>query len=105
MWTTRLIAACGGLAAVVCVAAGTARAQPDVDAVVNSTCTCPQVMAALADPAPESATDPVVNGWLEQLIASPPEGRRAMVAQVEGLPSLQPYADLIYRIAHTCNNY
>jgi hemophore-related protein len=104
-WTTRLIVACGGLAAVVVAATGTAGAQPDVDAVVNSTCTYPQVAAALHDQAPESAADPVVNGWVQQLIASPPDGRRVMVAQVQGLPTLQPYLDLIMRITHSCNNY
>ena len=105
MWTTRLIVACGGLAAAVTAATGTAGAQPDIDAVVNSTCTYPQVTAALNDQAPDAAADPQVNGWLQQLIASPPDGRRAMVAQVEGLPTLQHYIDLITHIAHTCNNY
>jgi hemophore-related protein len=104
-WTTRLIVACGGLAAAVTAATGTAGAQPDVDAVVNSTCTYPQVVAALNDQAPDSAADPQVTGWLQQLIASPPDGRRAMVAQVEALPTLQSYSGLITQIAHTCNNY
>ena len=84
-------------------ATGTAGAQPDIDAVVNSTCTYPQVTAALNDQAPDAAADPQVTGWLQQLIASPPDQRRGMVAQVEG--QLQPYAGLITQIAHTCNNY
>jgi hemophore-related protein len=104
-WTTRLIVACGGLAAAVTAATGTAAAQPDVDAVVNSTCTYPQVTAALNEQAPDVAADPVVNGWVQQLVASPPDGRRAMIAQVEGMPTLQPYLDLIIQITHTCNNY
>jgi hemophore-related protein len=104
-WTTRLIVACGGLAAAVTAATGTAGAQPDVEAVVNSTCTYPQVMAALTDQDPKSAADPVVTGWVQQLIASPPDGRRVMVAQVQGLPTLQPYLGLIIQITHTCNNY
>ena len=104
-WTTRLILACGGLAAAMTAATGTAAAQPDIDAVVNSTCTYPQVTAALNDQAPDAAADPQVNGWLQQLIASPPDGRRAMVAQVEWQPTLQSYTGLITQIAHTCNNY
>ena len=105
MWTTRLIVACGSLAAAMTAATGTAAAEPDVDVVVNSTCTYPQVISALNDQAPASAADPVVTGWLQQLIVSPPDQRRDMVAQVQGLPMLQPYTDLIFQIAHTCNNY
>jgi hemophore-related protein len=104
-WTTRLIVTCSGLAAAVTVATGTAEAQPDPDVVVNSTCTYPQVTAALNEQAPQSAGDPMVTGWLQQLIDSPPDGRRTMVAEVQGQPWMQSYSDLIFQIAGACNKY
>jgi hemophore-related protein len=104
-WTTRMMVACGGLAVAMAAATGTAGAEPDAETVVNSTCTYPQVMAALNEQAPASAADPVVTGWLERLVASPPDGRRAMVAEVQAMPWLQSYTTLIFQIAGTCNNY
>ncbi len=104
-WTTRLVVAGGGLAVALTAATGVAGAQPDPEIVVNSTCTYPQVMTALNEQAPASAADPIVTGWLERLIASPPEGRQTMVAEVQAMPWLQSYVPLIFQIAGTCNNY
>ena len=65
---------------------GVASAQPDVEAIVNSSCNYSQVVAALNDQSPavasEITTNPMANSWLQQLVASAPAQRRVMVSQV-----------------------
>jgi hemophore-related protein len=106
---TKLAVACAGLASSLSTGAGIASAQPDANAIVNSTCTYPQVMAALNDQNPGVAQElnqyPIAVGWLQALVAAPPDQRQQMVAQVQGLPELQPYMPVISQVASTCNNY
>jgi hemophore-related protein len=106
---TRLAAGCCGLALSLIAGGGIASAVPDVTPIINSTCTYPQVMAALNAESPDAAnqvsSNPIANAWLQQLIASPPEGRRQMVQQAQGVPALQQYTGLIFQVAGTCNNY
>jgi hemophore-related protein len=106
---TKLVVASGGLALSMITGAGIASASPDVSPIVNSTCTYPQVMAALNAENPDAAnqvtSNPIANAWLQQLVASPPSGRQAMVQQAQGVPALQQYTGLIYQVANTCNNY
>jgi hemophore-related protein len=106
---TKLVVAIAGLALSLSAGAGIASAQPDVSAVVNSTCTYPQVMAALNDQNPGVANElnanPMATGWLQGLVAAPPDQRAQMVQQVQGAPALQPYLPLIFQVARTCNNY
>lgn len=108
-WTTKVIAGAGGLLLSLVAGTGIASAEPDVNAIVNSTCTYPQVMAALSaqDPsiAGQVSANRMATAWLQQLVASPPAGRRAMVAQAQGMPGAQQYAGLIAQVANTCNNY
>ena len=85
--TNRLIVGCSGLMLALIASSGIASAQPDVTAIANSTCTYPQVMAAInaqnAAAANQLSTSPFVTSWLQRLIASPPDGRRAMIAQAQ----------------------
>ena len=80
-----------------------------MSAVVNSTCTYPQVMAALNDQNPDVASElnanPIASGWLQGLVAAPPDQRAQMVQQVQGIPGLQPYIPVIYQVASTCSRY
>ena len=66
-------------------------------------------MAALTAESPDAAnqvsSNPIANAWLQRLVASPPEGRRQMVQQAQGVPALQQYTGLIFQVAGTCNNY
>jgi hemophore-related protein len=48
---------------------------------------------------------PLATAWLQQLIAAPPEGRRVMVAQAQGVPAVQQYTPVILQVANTCNNF
>jgi hemophore-related protein len=107
--TTKLIVASSGVALAMTTGAEIASAEPDVGVIINSTCSYPQVMAALnaQDPAmaKQISTNPAANGWLQQLISSGPDGRRAMVAQAQGIPVIQQYTPLIMSVATSCNNY
>ncbi|CAN5853982.1 hemophore-related protein [soil metagenome] len=91
------------------VGSGIASAAPNVDAIVNSTCTYPQVIAALnaQDPATadQVASSPVATGWLQQLVAASPDQRRNMIAQVQGVPQIQAFGPVINQVASTCNNF
>ncbi|MCW2559835.1 MAG: hypothetical protein JWP55_3799 [Mycobacterium sp.] len=106
---TKLVVGSCGLAFALTTGAGIASAVPDVSPIINSTCTYPQVMSALNAENPDAAnqvtSNPIANAWLQQLVASPPEGRRAMVAQAQGVPALAQYTGLIFQVAGTCNKY
>jgi hemophore-related protein len=105
----KTVAACAGLALSLSVGAGIASAAPDTSAIVNSTCTYPQVMAALNDQSPGTANElnsnPIATGWLQSLVAAPPDQRAGMIQQVQGIPGLQPYLPVIYQVANSCNRY
>jgi hemophore-related protein len=106
---TKLVVAFAGLALSLSAGAGIASATPDASAIVNSTCTYPQVMAALNDQNPGVANElnanPLAVGWLQGLVAAPPDQRAQMVQQVQGTPALQPYMPVIFQVANTCNRY
>ena len=106
---TKLVVASAGLALALSSGAGIASAQPDTNAIVNSTCTYAQVMNALNARNPGVAAElnsqPVAIGWLQNLVAAPPAQRQRMVNQVQGLPALQPYMPVIYDVAAACSNY
>src|SRR3954453_17901648 len=101
--TMRLVAGSCGLALSMIAGGGIASAEPDVSPIINSTCTYPQVMGALKaqnpDVANQMTSNPLANAWVQQLIASPPDGRRAMVKQAQGVPAVQQCSGLIYQVA------
>jgi|SRR5690242_5692657 hemophore-related protein len=107
--TTKLVVAIGGLALSLTAGAGIASAAPDVSAIVNSTCTYPQVMAALNAQSPQMAKqisgNPAANAWLQALINSGPDGRQQMVDQAQQYPVVMQYQGLILSVASTCNNF
>jgi hemophore-related protein len=111
--TTKLVASFCGVASALIVGsglgAGVASAAPDTNAIVNSTCTYPQVMAALNAENPDVAAqvtgNPLANSWLQQLVAAPPAQRQVMVNQAQQVPAVQQYSGLIGQVANTCNNY
>ena len=108
--TTKLLLASGGLTALLAAGAGVASAQPAMDdVIVNSTCSYPQVTAALAAQDPKLAEQlqevPAATGWLKSLIAAPPDQRRVMVAQARAFPGVQPYIPVINAVASTCQNF
>ena len=104
-----MVVAAAGLALSVSVGAGIASAEPDVGAVVNTTCTYQQVIAALNKQSPadgaEFTSNPIAVSWLNQFLASPVDQRRQMVQQVQGIPEAQPYTGLVLQVINTCKNY
>lgn len=104
---TRLAAGIGGLL-LAAGAPGFASADP-MDPVINTTCTYPQVLAALnaQDPAAAAQFDasPVAQGWLNQFLAAAPPQRQQMIDQAQSSPAGQPYVGVMIRVANTCKNF
>ena len=107
--STRVTAAVGGLALSIVAGAGIASADPAVDSAVNTTCSYPQVVAALNAQSPAAAAkfnqSSMAQGWLRNFLAAPPPQRAQMAQQAEGMPGAAQYIGLIGQIAGTCNNY
>ena len=105
----RFAAAAGGLVASLTAGAGIASADPDLDPIVNSTCTYGQAMAALNAQDREAAArfnaDPVAQGFLHQFIDSPPDQRLNLAHTIQGMPSARPYLQTMKQVAKTCNQY
>jgi hemophore-related protein len=99
----------GGLALSLVAGAGIASADPVLDPAINTTCSYPQVVAALNATSPADAakfnSSPMAQGWLRSFLASPPPQRAQMAQQAEGMPGAAKYIGLIGQIATTCNNY
>jgi hemophore-related protein len=106
---TKLVVCCLGFALSLSAGVGIASAQPDASAIVNSTCTYPQIIAALNDQNPDVAgelnANPLAGLWLQSLVASPPDQRAQMVQQMQDNPSLQPYIPVIFQVAGSCTKY
>jgi hemophore-related protein len=106
---TRLSAAVSGLALSLLAGAGIASADPGMDSAINTTCSYPQVVAALNAQSPAAAakfnSSPMAQGWLRSFLGSPPPQRAQMAQQAEGMPGAAQYIGLIGQIAGTCNNF
>jgi hemophore-related protein len=106
---TRLAVAASGLALSLLAGAGIASADPAVDSAINTTCSYPQVVAALNAQSPAAAAkfnnSAMAQGWLRSFLASPPPQRAQMAQQAEGMPGAAQYIGLIGQIAGTCNNF
>jgi hemophore-related protein len=106
---TSLAAAVGGLALSLVAGAGIAFADPAIDSAINTTCSYPQVVAALNAQSPADAakfnSSPMAQGWLRSFLASPPPQRAQMAQQAQGMPGAGKYIGLIGQLATSCNNY
>lgn len=109
--THRVVAGGAGLLMALGMAGGIASAEPNVENVVHSTCTYPQVIAALNDQDPNMAAQiqasPIAVNYLQGLVNSPPgsEDRRQRIAMIQGYPEFATYATLINTVAGNCSNY
>jgi hemophore-related protein len=107
--TKKMAVGLGGVALALVAGSGIASAAPGDAAIVNSTCTYPQVMAALNAEDPVAAgqlqSSPVATAFLQDLINTPPSGRQAKINQVRAYPQAAQYSGLISQVANTCNNY
>ncbi|MDX1893353.1 hemophore-related protein [Mycolicibacterium sp. 050158] len=107
--TTRVAVGLGGAALALMAGSGIASAAPGDAAIVNSTCTYPQVIAALTAEDPVAAgqltSSPIAVAYLQDLVNTPPSGRQAKIDQVRAYPQAAQYSGLISQVANTCNNY
>ena len=106
---TRLAAAVAGLALSLTVGAGVASADPDLGPIVNTTCSYPQVMAALNAQDPAAAaqfnSSSMAQSGLQRFLAAPPSERLEMAQRMESSPRAQQYFGLIQQVIANCNNY
>lgn len=100
-----LVVALGGLALSLTAGASVASADPLVD----TTCTYPQVIAALnaQDPALAQtfSASPLASSTLSRFLAAGTGERQQIVDQLQGSSLGQRYIGPIMSIANTCNNY
>lgn len=105
----KLAAVFGGMAAALMAGTAIASAAPGDEAIVNSTCSYPQVIAALNAENPaaadELATSPLANGFVRDLVDSPPAERQQKIDQFRSYPQVAQYSGLISQVAGSCNGY
>ncbi|BBY28053.1 hemophore-related protein [Mycolicibacterium sediminis] len=106
---TKALIASGGVAAALLGSAGMAAAAPNTDAIVNTTCTYPQLIAAVnaQDPgvAQQIESNPMAVGYLQNFVASGPEQRRTYIRQAQGVPQIVQYTSLINNVAASCKSF
>lgn len=110
---SKLSAAVGTLALLLTAEAGVASADPDLDPVINTTCSYSQVVSALNAQSPAAAAQlngsPTAQAALRGFLDSSPDQRRQIAQELESKPESRPYieqfAGLVVQIANTCNNY
>ena len=102
---TRIAVVAAVLATVVAAGTGIAVADPRLDSAVNTTCTYPQVMAALDAQNPTAGGSPVLQDMLRQFLGAPTPQRQQMAEAIAGYPANQPYLGLLQTVFDTCNNF
>jgi hemophore-related protein len=109
MPVTRFAVAVAGSALLLTAQAGVASADPDLGPIVNTTCSYPQVMAALNAQNPAAAAEfnssPIAQSYLRQFLAAPPSQRQAMAQEAMSTPGAAQEFGLVQQLAASCNNY
>ncbi|BBZ02560.1 hypothetical protein MCHIJ_19970 [Mycolicibacterium chitae] len=103
------LAGVAGLGLLLTAGTGIASAAPNLDSMVNTTCSYQQVTAALNAQGPGPASD--LSGsadamsMLQQFLGMPPGQRRQMANLLAGHPANQPYLGPIEQAFNTCNQF
>ncbi|AGM31336.1 hemophore-related protein [Mycobacteroides abscessus] len=104
-----LSAALGGLVLSLTVGAGIASADPDLDLAINTTCSYPQVIAALNAQDPQFgkalSQSPILQRGLREFLAAGPEKRAQTAQDVANAPAFQPYLGVMEQAYRTCHNF
>ena len=102
--TSVAVAFCG-LALSVTAGAGVASADP----VIDTTCSYPQVIAALNTENPtlgaKFSSNPLAGAMLSNFLASDPVERQRLAQEFQGTSWGQKYFGAMASIANSCNNY
>ncbi|MCP9271963.1 hemophore-related protein [Mycolicibacterium arenosum] len=100
-----LVAAVGAAALSLSVGGGVANADP----IIDTTCTYPQVIAALNTENPtlaaKFASNPVAAGMLTNFLSAPPAERQKLATNFQQTSWGQKYFGAMSAIAGVCNNY
>ncbi len=100
-----VVAAVGGLVLSFTAGIGVASADP----IVDTTCSYPQVMAALNTENPALAqkfnANPIAAAMLGNFLSAPPGERAQLVAEYQSTSWGQKYFGPMASIASSCNNY
>ena len=105
----KLVVAFGGLALSLTIGVGVASADPGTGALINTTCSYSQAVAALNGQSPglanQFSANPIAQSMLRRFLASPMDQRQQIVRQAQGTLWGQQYIGTMVQIASTCNNY
>ena len=109
MKSTKVVVVFGGMAVSLMTGVGVASAAPDLGPLINTTCSYPQVVAALNAQSPEAANEfnaqPMAQSMLSSFIDSPVDQRQQIAQQVLATPVPQQYPLDVHKVASTCNNF
>ena len=102
--------AAGAGAVALAAAIGPAWADPTLDAAVNTTCTYPQVQAAINAESPEVADkfngSPVAQSWIQKFLDASRSKRQKMIEKAEKRTEATPGSmAVVARILNNCTNY
>lgn len=99
----------GAAALALSAGSGVAAAQPGMDRLINTTCSYPQVVAALNAHSPalaeQFAQARIAQTMVQQFIASPPERRQQIADQAMATSVGQQYFGSMVQVADTCHNF
>ncbi|MCW1823547.1 hypothetical protein A5731_18930 [Mycolicibacterium conceptionense] len=101
----KLVVAASGIGFALSVGAGVASADPNLDSAVNTTCSYPQVMAALTAQDARASDSPMAQSALRQFLAAPTAQRQRMAEAIVSYPANQQYLGLLQTAFDTCNNF
>ncbi len=106
---TQLSVGLGALALSLASATGIASADPDLDSAINTTCSYPQVVAALNAQDPQFgkafSQSPILQRGLREFLAAGPEKRAQTAQDVANAPAFQPYLGVMEQAYRTCHNF
>ena len=107
--STKFVIGFCGLALSLTTGVGVAAADPDLSSIVNTSCTYPQVLAALNAQSPDLAnqlnTNPMAQSTLQTFLASPPVTRQQTVQQLQSTRWGLLYASELVQIANSCASF
>lgn len=107
--STKVLVAGGGIAMSLAAGAGVASAAPDLGPLVGTTCSYPQIVAAINSQSPEAAneltTQPMAQSMLNNFLASPADQRQQIAQQVLAMPMGQQYPVDTQKVASTCSSF